>query len=98
MSLKLIKTAVTAEGRVTVATYRLEHNQPGRNGTCLSLDVTLEHGFNRIKVGMPDLAPEVSGVDPEAALDKLAEWLERSAIAIRKRGTPSPIFNLYTPE
>lgn len=80
---------------VTTAVYELSHSIPGRQGTTLSLDVHLEMAFGRTKAQVLDLRPEVEGENPEAALDKLADWLERSAKALRERGKPHPLFSNY---
>lgn len=81
--------------RVTSAVYELSHSTPGRQGTTLSLNVHIEMAFGRTKAQVLDLQPEVEGENPEAALDKLADWLERSAKALRERGKPQPLFSSY---
>jgi hypothetical protein len=67
---------------------------PGRGGTCLKLDVEVVRRFGKITARLA-ADPELDGEDAEAALDKLATWLERSAIAIRHRGAPTPLVCEY---
>jgi hypothetical protein len=100
MSLKLKKFT---KGGVHdfVAEYELTHSLPGRQGTTLTLTVVAkgDHHNNPVTVSIPDLAPSVvcdNGV--EEALDKLAEWMERAALTIRKRGKPSMIIGSYKGE
>lgn len=93
-----LQSYTTDRGRV--ATYKLTHSTPGRNGTILDLVVRISDfsdgtgkGKQRVRAEV-SLDPYVDG-DAEAALDKLAEWMERAAEAIRKRGTPSGIVSSY---
>lgn len=79
--------------------YQLKQQAPNA-GTILTLHPRLEinERFGRIKASVPDLAPELDTLDPEEALDKLAEWLERCAQGIRERGKPRALINSYDRE
>lgn len=55
----------------------------------------LTRAFGEVKAEITDLAPEVKGESFEPALDKLAEWLERAAKAIRERGEGTPLLMEY---
>lgn len=89
--------AVSEDKRMATSTYQLTHVTPGRSGTHLKLEVRIERGFGSTWASMPDLRPEISGDDPEEALDKLAEWMERAAAAIRARGRPKAVLSSYEP-
>jgi hypothetical protein len=73
-----------------ISNYTLQHTNGGRDGTTLtlSLQVTQSVAYGTTVAKITDLAPKVTG-DTEASLDKLAEWLERAALAIKNRGTPA---------
>ncbi len=81
----------------SVANYKLTHSTPGARGTTLELNVQLEvrRPYGEIVATVTDLAPKVKGLDTEEALDKLADWLERSAKALRQRGAPRAMFSDY---
>lgn len=99
MSMEIKGVAYDPKFKLTTATYELQHYQGGRGGTCLTLSVELTAGLGRVKARIPDLEPQVDGADPEAALDKLAEWMERAAVALRARGVPQAAFSSsYRPE
>lgn len=80
---------------VISAHYELTHSQGGRSGTCLKLNLTVERTFGKVRAKFTDLQPEVPGDDAEAALDKLAEWCERAAAALRERGKPVSAVTRY---
>lgn len=79
----------------TSSFYEVLHVTPGRQGTHLSLKLKLETAFGKTSAEFTDLKPEVEGDDPELALDKLAEWMERAAKAIRTRGAPQRLVASY---
>jgi len=83
-----------------VANYELTHSNPGRGNTLLTLNVRLHVMplFGEIEATITDLTPKLKTDNPEEALDKLAEWMERGAKAIRARGKAKPLFNSYTPD
>lgn len=78
-----LKSAKRDEARDMVLTYELSHSGPE---TVLNLDMTLTSDYRdgsfRAAIAM---SPPASA-SPDEALDKLAEWMERSAAAIRSRG------------
>lgn len=86
--LNLFKCDVT-EGVITSA-YEIRHTTPGRDGTTLALDVVVQQDtrFGVTKVRAL-LDPRIEALDTEAALDKLADWAERLAVAVRHRGVVS---------
>lgn len=81
----------------SVANYKLTHSTPGARGTTLELNVQLEvrRPYGEIIATVTDLKPKVKGLDSEEALDKLADWLERAAKALRQRGAPRAMFSDY---
>ena len=68
-----------------VFTYELQHSTPGRDGTTLRLELELTVGLDGTESAFTFDGP--SCATPDAALDKMAEGLERSAAAIRARKT-----------
>lgn len=82
---------LSADQQKVVANYQLKHATPGREGTTLTLDVQVTQAFGKVTAKILDLEPEVKGGTQEEALDKLAEWMERAAVAIRQRGAPRPV-------
>lgn len=77
----------------TSIVYLGRHSTPGRDGTTLSFDMVLEKNLAgnysaRIDFGVPPIFNT-----PEQAMDKLADWLSRAAIAIKERKTAPPIPN-----
>jgi hypothetical protein len=92
--LKLTKTEISKDQRVL--TYTARHSTPGRNGTTLDLDIEVVITPTSASARMSKIEADVSvEPDPEAALDKLASWLERTALAIRTRGYPVSIASDY---
>jgi hypothetical protein len=89
--LELKKMAARDDGFVDI-TYEASHTLPERGGTHLELDVVLTQnrrmGKTWVKVA---LAPELSTLDPDVALDKLAEWAERLALTLRHRGPATSV-------
>lgn len=84
------------EGRVLESVYEARHANPGRS-TTLTLDVLVRRDtlFGHVKASAV-LAPSVEAGTAEEALDKLADWAERLALAIRHRGEASndvPVFS-----
>lgn len=94
--LKFRAASFDEDKRLTSIQYDLEHVTPGRDGTHLTLPLKIEMGFGKAWAQVLECRPDVPAEDPEQAMDKLAEWLERSADAIRKRGRPSSSINLYS--
>ncbi len=82
-SLRLVKCGPAIERGSWDATYILTHQTTGPGGTSLDLDlntvVSREGVTAHIDLSIPKQPSE------EAALDKLAEWLERAAVALRER-------------
>lgn len=95
--LEPLSFSISEDKRMQTSTYRLTHVTPGRTGTHLTLDVRLERGFGSTWASVPDLRPEIKSEDAEEALDKLAEWLERAAAALRARGAPKAVLSTYEP-
>jgi hypothetical protein len=94
MSIELIKSELIEEAQQLprqVTLYKLVNKEPGRGGTWLTLlmKVTQLQRINRIKIEMPDLVVEEENCDTEAAIDKLATWMERAAKELRARGKPA---------
>ncbi|MBC8742885.1 hypothetical protein F6X40_41210 [Paraburkholderia sp. UCT31] len=89
--LTITGSKVDEHNRLTV-TYEA-YNQAPNAGSILELPVTLIHdlklspGKTRFRAVMEET---VTG-DAEAALDKLADWAERLAIAIRHRGPATAV-------
>lgn len=91
MSIELVESKLIEEPlprRVT--SYKLVHKEAGRGGTWLTLGLKTTHhlSINRVQVEIPDLVVENEDGNVEAALDKLAEWMERAAKELRSRGKP----------
>jgi len=83
MALKLKSVKRDSQDHL-IATYEVEHTTPGSTGTTLSLDLTLNiTPAGQAEAGMAIQGPACASTDE--ALDRLAEWLERSGEAIRKR-------------
>jgi hypothetical protein len=95
--LEPLSFAVSEDRRTQTATYRLTHVTPGRDGTHLTLDVRIDRVAGLTWASMPDLRPRIESEDAEQALDKLAEWMERAAAAIRARGKPKAVLSAYEP-
>ena len=75
----------------TVLHYHVRHSTPGRDGTCLELDVHIKtsdfESSKKVLLNCP--LGEIAAETQEAALDKLADWAERLAFTLRNRGTPA---------
>lgn len=95
--IKLQKVEILDDGHFTLRTYELSHSQGGRDGTTLNLQLQVKTGFGKHWISFTDLAPEVQTEDTEKALDKMAEWLERAAQALRERGAPRMVVAEYGP-
>ena len=85
-----LKAAKLSDDQVLTAAYEAAHTRPGHDGTTLRLDVVVDRhlGFGRV-TARATLVPCIEGGTTEEALDKLADWAERLAIAIRHRGPAS---------
>ncbi len=81
MSLKFTHAGRTPQDNVEVS-YDLQHSS-GKYGTTLGLEVRLTISREGLNASMLIEGPCMS--TPDDALDKLAEWLERSAEALRRR-------------
>lgn len=80
------------EGGFVETAYNATHTTPGRAGTCLELDVVLSQNQRMGKTWVEvTLRPELKTLNTDEALDKLAEWAERLAIALRHRGPATPV-------
>lgn len=88
-----LKALHVKEGGFVETVYTATHSTPGRSGTCLELEVCVSQnqrmGKTWVEVG--DMRPELNTLDTNEALDKLAEWAERLAIALRHRGPATPV-------
>lgn len=96
--MKLESISYLPEGDSTKVLYTLKHTTPGRNGTCLSEQITVKIG----PTGWIDINLGVSarGESVEAALDKLQNNLERLAEALRDRRaqfTTAPFVQITIP-
>ncbi len=82
-----LKSVSTGDHDALVAHYEAQHTNPGAHATTLKLDVEVcqQLRFGRVEARAV-LAPVVEGSDAGDALDKLADWAERLALAIRHRG------------
>lgn len=94
--LKFKNASLDEDKRLTSIQYELEHVTPGRDGTHLTLPLKIDVGFGKAWAQLLECRPDVPAEDPEQAMDKLAEWLERAAEAIRKRGRPNSTINIYS--
>lgn len=80
------------DGGFIETSYNVTHTTPGRSGTCLELDVCVSQNQRMGKTWVEvTLRPELSTLSTDDALDKLAEWAERLAIALRHRGPATPV-------
>jgi hypothetical protein len=95
LSLTLQSVEILEDGRIHRATYKAVHSTPGRSGTTLDVNVAVKVGFGQTWVTLPDLEVLLKEENVEAGLDKMADWLERTAQAIRERGKPTPVFCNY---
>ncbi len=87
-----IKNLVVKEGGFIETTYDASHSTPGRAGTCLELDISISQHQRMGKTWAEvTLRPELNTLDAGEALDKLADWAERLAIALRNRGPVTPV-------
>lgn len=97
MSLTLDKFARTSR-KTSSSMYTLKHVNQGRDGTTLELTIQVDSnstsGKQETRATICGLNPVVSG-DTDAALEKLADWLERAAWTIRTRGEPRPAATMY---
>lgn len=84
MSVTLQSISVDGERDNTIADYTITHALRGTTLT-LNMRITQSTQFGTVTSEITDLRPKVDG-NVEEAVDKLAEWLERAAIAIRNRG------------
>lgn len=81
MSLTL-RTCETDKFGAIVATYKLTHDT-AETHLELALDVVVSPRAEACRAKMTIETPDLG--TPDVALDKLADWLERSAAAIRAR-------------
>lgn len=77
-----LKSAQRNEVRDLVAVYALSHSGP-ENTLDLNLVVTEDCRDGAFRASIDVESPAFDS--PDAALDKLAEWLERAAAAVRAR-------------
>lgn len=98
MSLTLKTVQLSDDRLLSKAVFELSHSTPGRTGTTLGLSVAVKVGFGKTWVTMPDLEVILEEENVEAALDRLAGWMERAALAIRERGKPVAGFSNYPKE
>ena len=91
-----LKTSNFSDDHVLRTVYDAMHSRPGRGGTVLHLDVVVEQ---HLRIGRASgkvvLDPVLDGGSTEEVLNKLADWAERLAIALRHRGVASnrvPVF------
>lgn len=96
--------SVTSDEHTLDVVYEAVHVNPGRAGTHLAQDIRLRQHrhFGRFDARIEAHAviePTLEAGTPEEALDKLADWAERLALAIRNRGTAAnrvPVFECPT--
>lgn len=80
--------ALSAGGlnKASTLDYELRHITPGPDGTHLRLNVRVTiNPDDTTAAELVGVCPTVEGEDPEKALDKLADWLDRASKAIRGR-------------
>jgi hypothetical protein len=92
-----LKSLSVKDGGFIEAAYNATHTTPGRSGTCLDLEVCVVQNQRMCKtwVEVRGMRPELNTLDTGEALDKLAEWAERLAIALRSRGPATPVALSY---
>ena len=89
MALK-VKT-VERDSRTVTVTYTMTHTGPR---TTLELELAMAIASTGVRTAMSVEGPECGS--PDEALDRLAEWLERSAQAIRdRRSVPGVAVQFY---
>lgn len=88
-----LKSLNVKEGGFVETVYNANHSTPGRDGTCLELEVCVLQNQRTGKtwVEVNGMRPELNTLDTAEALDKLAEWAERLVIALRTRGPATPV-------
>jgi hypothetical protein len=94
---KVITDDVTKHYQDFISEYTAEHSTPGREGTTLKETIKVRHSRmckNDERV-TASITIEAKRGNEEDALDKLAEYLERMAIAIRTRGVPQVVASDY---
>tara|TARA_B100001105_G_scaffold255398_1_gene254590 strand:+ start:4332 stop:4652 length:321 start_codon:yes stop_codon:yes gene_type:complete len=88
-----LKSLNVKEGGFVETVYSATHSTPGRSGTFLELEVCVVQnqrmGKTWVEVG--GMRPELNTLDTGEALDKLAEWAERLAVALRHRGPATAV-------
>lgn len=89
MSTRLVlNSVVTSEEDgvpILVTTYSVENTMPGRDGVTVFHDLVIRQGLNEgatASMNIEGMKPQLSVRD---SLDKLADWLEQMAVAIRSR-------------
>ncbi len=69
--------------------YAVSHSTPGRDGTTVTADLTVNVYPDRTVRAALDFG-EITGTTQGEALDRLASWCERTAIALRDRSAGTP--------
>lgn len=96
--MSLVGVRLDPSTRAVAADYEVTHSPGGRNATSLDLNLRVERGGGEVRAFFTDMEVRVSGednADAEEALDKLAEWMERAAKALRDRGAPAAAVTTY---
>jgi hypothetical protein len=78
----LQKVEVDGKGGYS-AKYAVMHTQPGREGTVLVLPLQIDYSNGKASCSLTVV--DCTGSNPDAALERLAVWCERTALAIRER-------------
>lgn len=94
-NIELENVRLAEEGRFIISRYKVSHSQSGRAGTHLELGLEVKRGLGRCYVAIDGLNVEGKEDEVEAALDKLAAWLDRASIALKNRGAPRSIVAGY---
>lgn len=94
-NIALENVRLAEDGRFIISRYKLNHSQSGRGGTHLELGLEVKKGLGKCWVSVDGLNVDGKEDDVEAALDRLADWLERGSIALKNRGAAKSIVAGY---
>jgi hypothetical protein len=92
----ILKEASVSETSGISLRYQAEHQKPGRQGNVLEVAVVVNQAAGQKKFRGKVNFEKCDGGTVDETLDRLADWCERTAKAIRNRGPANTVATQYS--